>query len=129
MEMLDWIIVGMSMLIAIGIGFYFTKKATASKDDYLLAGRNLGWFVAGPGWNRVAKLSDIRPLRGEIGRDFLAWGVSIVWLYSLLLSIGYLLFLEWTKGFSLLAISVVSGYVLYNLMVNGKILVDRHHHE
>ena len=105
---------------------YLTSERTPSEQTIAFY-RKLR--VAGPGWNRVAKLSDIQPLRGEIGRDFLAWGVSIVWLYSLLLSIGYLLFLEWTKGFSLLAISVFTGYVLYNLMVNGKILVDRHHHE
>jgi solute:Na+ symporter, SSS family len=47
MAVLDWIIVALSLLASVGIGLYFSKRATASKDDYLLAGRSLGWFIAG----------------------------------------------------------------------------------
>ncbi|MCP4639201.1 MAG: Na+:solute symporter [bacterium] len=47
MHPVDWIIVAGYVAIALAIGAAFTKKASASKEDYFLAGRTLGWFVAG----------------------------------------------------------------------------------
>ena len=68
--------------------------------------------VAGPGWARVARAAAIEPVRGEFGRSFLAWIISVVWLYSLLLAIGKLLLCQWTTGGVLLALSLVSGEAL-----------------
>lgn len=47
MHFIDWLIVAIFICISIGIGLYFTKKAGQSEDDFFLAGRSLGWFVAG----------------------------------------------------------------------------------
>jgi SSS family solute:Na+ symporter len=47
MHFIDWSIVVMFVLASIGIGVYFTKRASQSEDDFFLAGRSLGWFVAG----------------------------------------------------------------------------------
>jgi SSS family solute:Na+ symporter len=47
MVLLDWIIVSVYILAAIGIGLYFTKRAAASTMDYFIAGRTLPWFIAG----------------------------------------------------------------------------------
>ena len=47
MVLLDWVIVIVYILAAIGIGLYFTKRAAASTTDYFIAGRTLPWFVAG----------------------------------------------------------------------------------
>lgn len=47
MHPIDWAVVALYVLAALGIGAAFTKKASASKEDYFLAGRTLGWFVAG----------------------------------------------------------------------------------
>ena len=47
MALLDWTIVGLYLLTAIGIGAYFTRKAGQSTTDFFVAGRSLGWFVAG----------------------------------------------------------------------------------
>ncbi len=47
MHWVDWGVVGAYVAIALAIGAAFTKKASASKEDYFLAGRTLGWFVAG----------------------------------------------------------------------------------
>ncbi len=68
--------------------------------------------VAGPGWAQVAKAAAIEPVRGEFGRSFAAWIISMVWLYSLLLAIGKLLLYEWKIGIGLLAVSLVSGEAL-----------------
>jgi SSS family solute:Na+ symporter len=47
MHLLDWIIVGLYIFSALGIGLYFTKRASRSVSDYFVAGRSLGWFIAG----------------------------------------------------------------------------------
>ncbi len=47
MAILDWLIVVVSILGSVGIGLFFSRKATRDKDSYLLAGRSLGWFIAG----------------------------------------------------------------------------------
>lgn len=47
MATIDWIIVGLYVLSAIGIGAWFTRKASQGTSDFFVAGRSLGWFVAG----------------------------------------------------------------------------------
>ena len=47
MAPIDWIIVGLYVASAIGIGAWFTKKASKGTSDFFVAGRSLGWFVAG----------------------------------------------------------------------------------
>jgi len=47
MSILDWHIVGLYIVAAIVIGVCFTRKASKSTDDYFVAGRSLGWFIAG----------------------------------------------------------------------------------
>ena len=47
MVLLDWVIVGLFFTVSLGIGLYFTRRASKGKDDFFLAGRSLGWFVAG----------------------------------------------------------------------------------
>ncbi|MGY8753863.1 MAG: sodium:solute symporter family transporter, partial [Phycisphaerales bacterium] len=47
MATIDWIIVGLYVVSAIGIGAWFTRKASQSTSDFFIAGRSLGWFVAG----------------------------------------------------------------------------------
>ncbi|NIA13807.1 MAG: sodium:proline symporter [Nitrospiraceae bacterium] len=47
MGLLDWVIVAGYVCVALGIGAVFARKAGKSKEDYFLAGRSLGWLVAG----------------------------------------------------------------------------------
>lgn len=47
LEFLDWIIIGIYISITTVIGFWFTKKAGKSMEDYFLAGRSLPWWIAG----------------------------------------------------------------------------------
>jgi Na+/proline symporter len=44
---LDWIIIGIYLLISISIGIYMTKRASRSTGDFFLTGRNLPWYIAG----------------------------------------------------------------------------------
>ena len=47
LELLDWIIIGIYILFTSILGFWFTKKAGKSIEDYFLAGRSLPWWIAG----------------------------------------------------------------------------------
>ncbi len=47
MATIDWIIVGFYIASAICIGAWFTRKASKGTTDFFVAGRSLGWFVAG----------------------------------------------------------------------------------
>ena len=44
---LDWLIVLAYLLISIGIGIYFTKRASRSMSDYFVSGRDLSWWIIG----------------------------------------------------------------------------------
>ncbi|MCV6604029.1 MAG: hypothetical protein OIF34_01900, partial [Porticoccaceae bacterium] len=47
MALFDWVIVGLYVVLAIGIGLIFTKKASESTADFFVAGRSLPWYIAG----------------------------------------------------------------------------------
>jgi len=47
MTMLDWIIVAVYMLTAIGLGLVFARRASRNTSDFFAAGRSLPWWVAG----------------------------------------------------------------------------------
>ena len=47
LELLDWIIIGIYILCTSILGFWFTRKAGKSIEDYFLAGRSLPWWIAG----------------------------------------------------------------------------------
>ncbi len=47
LALLDWIIIGIYIIITAILGFWFTKKAGKSIEDYFLAGRSLPWWIAG----------------------------------------------------------------------------------
>lgn len=47
MTSIDWAIVGVYLLISLGIGVAFVKRASRSMEDYFVAGRSLPWWVIG----------------------------------------------------------------------------------
>lgn len=47
LALIDWIIIVVYLIIAIGIGFYFKKQASNSLSDFFLGGRKLPWYIAG----------------------------------------------------------------------------------
>ena len=47
LELVDWLIIASFLILTLGIGIYYTKKASGSTEDFFLGGRNLPWWVAG----------------------------------------------------------------------------------
>lgn len=44
---LDWSIIAGYMIFAIGIGIYFSKRASKNMSEYFVSGRNLPWWIIG----------------------------------------------------------------------------------
>ena len=55
---IDWIIVALFLLITVGIGLYFTKRAGSNIASFFLTGRALPWYIAGTAWVASAFASD-----------------------------------------------------------------------
>ena len=47
LEALDWIVIAIFGVITLTLGFWFTRRAGQSMEDYFIAGRSLPWWVAG----------------------------------------------------------------------------------
>ncbi len=43
----DWLIVVVYLILSLGIGVYFTRRASKSMADYFVSGRNLPWWIIG----------------------------------------------------------------------------------
>jgi len=47
MQIIDWLIVALYMVLSLAIGLYFTRRASSSLSEFFLSGRNLPWWLAG----------------------------------------------------------------------------------
>src|SRR5215470_6702610 len=47
MATVDWLAVGAYLAIGLFIGLYFVRRASASMENYFIAGRSLSWWVIG----------------------------------------------------------------------------------
>jgi len=47
MAPLDWLIVGLYMAAALGLGAYLSRRASRSLEDFFVSGRSLPWWLAG----------------------------------------------------------------------------------
>lgn len=43
----DWILVGCYLLFSLGVGFWFSKRASGSVSSYFVSGRKLPWWLLG----------------------------------------------------------------------------------
>ena len=78
MHILDWIVVVGFIAASVGIGVYFTKRASRGKDDFFLAGRSLGWFIAGTSIVATTFSSDTPQWVAGLTRD---QGISGNWFW------------------------------------------------
>ncbi|NEO26736.1 MAG: Na+:solute symporter, partial [Kamptonema sp. SIO4C4] len=47
MQLLDWLIVGLYLVFAMGLGLYLTRRGSKSLVDFFVSGRSLPWWLAG----------------------------------------------------------------------------------
>ena len=46
-HLIDWIIIALYFLFSIGVGLYYTKRATKSTKDYFASGQGIAWWLLG----------------------------------------------------------------------------------
>lgn len=75
---LDWFIIVLFLLISLGIGLYYTKKASQNTTNFFLGGRNLPWWIAGTSMVATTFAADTPLLITEIVAKN---GISGNWLW------------------------------------------------
>lgn len=77
---------------------------------------------AGPGWGVIARESGIEPVRGELGRNTIAWLAGVVLVYSIMFATGSLIFHN-TRHLIIFSIAlVVSAIVVMRIMFTDRLL-------
>lgn len=77
--------------------------------------------IPGPGWKKVKELAGYNSDRSELMINFAGWISCVIFIYSLTLGIGKILFQEFFTGFSCFILSVLSGFVLTKILKKMKI--------
>src|SRR3972149_4446170 len=83
----DWAIVVGYLIICLGIGFYFTRRANKSIAEFFVSGRNLPWWLAGTSMVATTFSTDTPLLVTELTRT---QGVSGNWTWWCMLFSGML---------------------------------------
>ncbi len=47
MQLLDWLIILAYMISTLALGFYLSRRASGSMEDFFVSGRSLSWWLAG----------------------------------------------------------------------------------
>src|SRR6185369_17109567 len=78
MALIDWLVVAAFLGLVVGIGLWFTKRASKSMDDYFVAGRSIPWWLAGTSMLATSFASDT-PLHTT--RAIREGGLAAAWFY------------------------------------------------
>lgn len=85
MHVIDWLIVGVYLLAAVGIGVWFTRRASRGTGDFFVAGRSLPWWIAGTSIVATTFSTDtplqVARLTREGGAGYNWWWWGIVFGY------------------------------------------------
>lgn len=79
---LDWVVIGSYLALVLGIGIYFSRRASRSTGGYFLAGRSLPWWIAGTSIVATTFSSDtpiqvVKLVReGGIGENWWWWAMA-----------------------------------------------------
>lgn len=73
----DILVILLYLVMMIGIGWYFKKKASASKENYLLGGKSLPWYYLG--LSNASGMFDISGTMWMVSLAFV-YGVKSLWL-------------------------------------------------
>ena len=76
--------------------------------------------VPGPGWKRVREYAKLPFENSDFGQSVIGWLSCVVFLYSLMIGIGKLIFQQWSLGIVCLIVAGIAGYVVKAVMVRMK---------
>jgi Na+/proline symporter len=138
---LDWIIIAAYMLFALGVGIYYSKRASESSEEYYLAGRSLPWWVVGTSIVATTFAADTPLAITEMSRakgiwenwfwwSWLLYGLLAIFLFSRLwrraqvLTENELIELRYSGRPAAFLRAFKAGYfaILYNFIVLGWVI-------
>jgi solute:Na+ symporter, SSS family len=70
---LDYVIIAVYMVFSVGVGIYFSKKASSSTDDYFVGGRAMPWWLIGTSMVATTFASDTPLAMTEMVREHGLW--------------------------------------------------------
>ena len=88
----DWSIIVLYLLFALGVGVYYSKRASKSSEEYYLAGRTLPWWVLGTSMVATTFAADTPLVITEYLRDGGIWKNWFWWNWLLSSLLGVFLF-------------------------------------
>jgi SSS family solute:Na+ symporter len=68
--------------------------------------------VGGPGWEKVAQITGVEPVKNEVRNNIIGWLSSSLCLYCSLLGIGKLFFQQYQGAVIYLVLAALGGYML-----------------
>ena len=73
LSLLDWLIISLYLLFTLGVGVYFSKRASSSTQEYFLGGRALPWWLVGTSMIATTFASDTPLAITELVRKYGLW--------------------------------------------------------
>lgn len=70
---IDWLLIIVYLVASLGVGIYYSKKASASKEEYFLSGRSFPWWVVGTSMVATTFAADTPLALTEYVRQFGIW--------------------------------------------------------
>ncbi|MBN2313440.1 MAG: Na+:solute symporter [Sedimentisphaerales bacterium] len=112
---LDYAIIAVYMLFAVGTGVYFSKRASQSSENYFLGGRSLPWWMIAVSMVATSFASDTPLVVTEITRTDGLQRIWWVFVAVLALIVGIFLFSRlWRRA------AIITDAEFYELRYEGK---------
>jgi Na+/proline symporter len=96
-----------------GIVWLATTLLTPPEDDAVLRKFYLRVRPAGPGWGPLARATGVYGAKGEIARNLWFWALGVVFVYSIMFTIGALIFDQRRDLLTFGTALVASGVLLF----------------
>lgn len=111
----DWLIVCIYLAFALGVGVYFSRRASSSTQEYFLSGRSLPWWLVGTSMVATTFASDTPLAITEMVRKYGLWRNWFWWNAAITHLVCVFLFARlWRRA------EVVTDNELIELRYSGK---------
>jgi Na+/proline symporter len=115
LSFLDWLIISLYLIFTMGVGVYFSKRASSSTQEYFLCGRTLPWWLVGTSMIATTFASDTPLAITELVRKYGLWRNWFWWNAALTHLMCVFLFARlWRRS------EVVTDNELIELRYSGK---------
>jgi hypothetical protein len=114
----EWFAVRLvSTIVSVTVIWVVVTYLTSRKEPTL---HTLNFYrkmrIAGPGWQRVQKITNIHPEKGSLGRNVKGWLCCICFVYAFMFAIGKCLLLQFYQAVCYFSVAAILGYNLRRLI-------------